>query len=113
MARGDAPPSGAMPPSRRLRALLLATTGLMALPVRAEAPAPESPELPLAEAVAGLKDHGALLARIDVKEQGGPIPIEGTFTCQLFEDKAPRTVANFVGLARGLRSGRTRSRAPG
>jgi peptidyl-prolyl cis-trans isomerase A (cyclophilin A) len=27
----------------------------------------------------------------------------GSFECQLFEDKAPTTVANFVGLARGLR----------
>jgi peptidyl-prolyl cis-trans isomerase A (cyclophilin A) len=28
---------------------------------------------------------------------------EGTFTCQLFDKQAPNTVANFVGLARGLR----------
>lgn len=28
----------------------------------------------------------------------------GTLTCKLFEDKAPRAVANFVGLARGLQS---------
>ena len=27
----------------------------------------------------------------------------GSLTCTLFEDKAPRSVANFVGLARGLR----------
>lgn len=27
----------------------------------------------------------------------------GSFECQLFDDKAPNTVANFVGLARGLR----------
>lgn len=27
----------------------------------------------------------------------------GSFTCELYEDKAPLTVANFVGLARGLR----------
>ncbi len=27
----------------------------------------------------------------------------GTFSCELFEDKAPATVANFVGLARGTR----------
>src|SRR5262245_41561942 len=28
----------------------------------------------------------------------------GNFTCQLFYDKAPRTVANFIGLATGERS---------
>src|SRR5690606_1434382 len=28
----------------------------------------------------------------------------GSFTCELYEDKAPLTVANFVGLARGLRA---------
>jgi peptidyl-prolyl cis-trans isomerase A (cyclophilin A) len=41
----------------------------------------------------------------------GPLVAEiatdaGTLTCQLFADRAPATVANFVGLARGLRAWR-------
>jgi peptidyl-prolyl cis-trans isomerase A (cyclophilin A) len=41
-----------------------------------------------------LQGTGALMARIDTKF--------GELHCELFEDKAPLTVANFVGLARGL-----------
>jgi peptidyl-prolyl cis-trans isomerase A (cyclophilin A) len=49
----------------------------------------------LEEATAGLTGSGKLLADVDT--------IAGKLTCELFEDKAPMTVANFVGLARGLR----------
>jgi peptidyl-prolyl cis-trans isomerase A (cyclophilin A) len=49
----------------------------------------------LAEATEGLTGSGKLLADIDT--------IAGKLTCELFEDKAPMTVANFVGLARGVR----------
>lgn len=49
----------------------------------------------LAHATAGLAKEGKLLATIDTDL--------GALSCELFEDKAPITVANFVGLARGLR----------
>jgi peptidyl-prolyl cis-trans isomerase A (cyclophilin A) len=50
---------------------------------------------PFAEAVAGLPETGQLNATIDTDE--GPIH------CRLHPDVAPLAVANFVGLARGLR----------
>ena len=69
-------------------------------------PEPEVAEVPpggdpargkftLAEATAGLPETGALVATIKTSL--------GNLTCKLFDDKAPNTVANFVGLARGLR----------
>jgi peptidyl-prolyl cis-trans isomerase A (cyclophilin A) len=54
----------------------------------------------LEDATKGLKGSGPLIAKIDV-EQGGKMM--GTFTCELFEKQTPKTVANFVGLARGER----------
>ena len=59
-----------------------------------------SAEVPLADAVKGLKGKGPLLAKLDIDGSG----IKGTITCELFEAQAPLTVANFVALARGLRS---------
>jgi peptidyl-prolyl cis-trans isomerase A (cyclophilin A) len=53
----------------------------------------------MAEATAGLTAKGALLAMIETEK--------GTITCHLFEDRAPISVANFVGLARGLRPWKT------
>ncbi|HRI51691.1 MAG TPA: peptidylprolyl isomerase [Pseudomonadota bacterium] len=47
------------------------------------------------EAVKGLSGAGKLTAVIETSL--------GSFTCELFEKDAPGTVANFVGLARGLR----------
>ncbi|MGO8992457.1 MAG: peptidylprolyl isomerase [Polyangiaceae bacterium] len=49
----------------------------------------------LADATAGLKGTGPLTATIDTSN--------GPLTCKLYDDKAPNTVANFVGLARGTR----------
>jgi peptidyl-prolyl cis-trans isomerase A (cyclophilin A) len=43
----------------------------------------------------GDKDGNALVATIETSE--------GKLECRLFEDKAPITVANFIGLARGVR----------
>ena len=46
--------------------------------------------------VEGLAGQGPLCATIDTSE--------GTIHCRLFEERTPRTVANFVGLARGLKA---------
>ncbi|MFO7563445.1 MAG: peptidylprolyl isomerase [Enhygromyxa sp.] len=50
---------------------------------------------PFAEAVAGLPESGQLHATI--------VTEEGSIRCRLFADGAPLSVANFVGLARGVR----------
>ncbi|HVZ87947.1 MAG TPA: peptidylprolyl isomerase [Polyangia bacterium] len=49
----------------------------------------------LEEATKGLSGSGPLTAKIETTQ--------GTFTCELYDKQAPNTVANFVGLARGLR----------
>ncbi len=54
----------------------------------------------LEDATKGVKGSGPLMAKIEV-EQGRKTM--GTFTCELFDKQAPKTVANFVGLARGVR----------
>lgn len=73
-------------------------------PGKVEAPAaplgvtgadPEAGDFTLAEAKAGLTGKGPLLA--DIKTD------LGTISCELLEEQAPVSVANFVGLARGLR----------
>jgi peptidyl-prolyl cis-trans isomerase A (cyclophilin A) len=56
--------------------------------------------LTLDQATKGLKGTGPLVAKINVEQAGRPL---GTLTCELFEAQAPKTVANFVGLARGER----------
>lgn len=57
---------------------------------------PEKGEFTLDEATQGLGTQGALVADI--------VTDQGTLSCELYEDKAPITVANFVGLARGKRA---------
>ena len=54
----------------------------------------------LEDATKGLKGSGPLTAKIEVEQAGKKL---GTFTCELFDKQAPKTVANFVGLARGVR----------
>jgi peptidyl-prolyl cis-trans isomerase A (cyclophilin A) len=49
----------------------------------------------LEDATKGLKGKGKLVASIDTDK--------GKLDCTLYDDKAPLTVANFVGLARGIR----------
>src|SRR5437879_1424901 len=49
----------------------------------------------LDEALKGLSGKGSLLATFETNE--------GTITCELYEKQSPKTVANFVGLARGKR----------
>lgn len=63
--------------------------------IRRPEPDPHGGSFPLAEALKGLPGKGALTATIHTSL--------GVLSCQLFADKAPNTVANFVGLARGLR----------
>lgn len=50
----------------------------------------------MADATHDIKGSGPLLATIDTSK--------GKLTCSLYEDKAPITTANFVGLATGKRS---------
>jgi peptidyl-prolyl cis-trans isomerase A (cyclophilin A) len=56
---------------------------------------PAGGKFSLADATKGLKGTGAITATIDTSN--------GSLTCKLYDDKAPNTVANFVGLARGVR----------
>ena len=58
-------------------------------------PDPEGGDFTLEEAVVGLPIDGTLVAEIGTDM--------GTLLCDLYADRAPNTVANFVGLARGLR----------
>ena len=72
-----------------------------------KAEAPPAPKVPVSEddpvhgkftlddATAGLAGKGPLVAEIETDL--------GKLSCDLYDDKAPITVANFVGLSRGLR----------
>lgn len=75
----------------------------VAAPPSGEAPKPDSGETaktpPKAADLARYTSdlgEGTLMARI--------VTSKGEFTCELFEKDAPMTVANFVGLARGLKA---------
>lgn len=67
--------------------------------VKASPDDPLAGKFTLADATKGLTGKGPLVAEIKTDK--------GTLSCTLFEDKAPITVANFVGLARGLRPWKT------
>ncbi len=58
-------------------------------------PDPEQGDFTLEEAVVGLPIDGTLVAEIGTEL--------GTLLCDLYADRAPRAVANFVGLTRGRR----------
>jgi peptidyl-prolyl cis-trans isomerase A (cyclophilin A) len=73
--------------------LALSLVGIAA--ARADDDDPAKGHFTLEEATKGLSGAGPLTAKIDTTL--------GAFTCQLFDKQAPVTVANFVGLARGLR----------
>lgn len=71
---------------------------LQAKPVAKVKPTPGDPEkgdFTLEEATKGLPGNGTLVAEIQTDL--------GNLSCKLYDDKAPITVANFVGLARGTR----------
>ncbi|HWA78320.1 MAG TPA: peptidylprolyl isomerase [Polyangiaceae bacterium] len=71
---------------------------VVAKPVQAVTPSPDDPlkgVFTLEDATKGLPGKGKLIAEIKTDA--------GKLECELYDDKAPITVANFVGLARGLR----------
>ncbi|MCC6554610.1 MAG: peptidylprolyl isomerase [Polyangiaceae bacterium] len=73
-----------------------------ARPVAEVKPSPDDPvagKWTLEDATKGLPAGKTLKAAIETDL--------GTLTCKLFDDKAPITVANFVGLARGIRPWKT------
>jgi peptidyl-prolyl cis-trans isomerase A (cyclophilin A) len=72
-------------------ALLLAAAPI----ARAADDDPVKGNFTLEDATKGLPGKGQLTAKIETTL--------GTFTCELYDKQAPNTVANFVGLARGLR----------
>jgi len=57
---------------------------------------PHDGSFSLADATKDLKGSGAIVAKIETSK--------GTLQCKLFDDKAPVTVANFIGLATGKRA---------
>ena len=74
---------------------LIALTLLAGAAARAEDDDPAHGKFTLDEATKGLKGSGPLTAKIETTQ--------GTFSCELYDKQTPITVANFVGLARGLR----------
>ncbi len=89
-AQGSAT-SSVTPPQRPTRSV-------GAKPVKEVPVSPDDPlkgKFTLEEALKGVPGKGTLVAEIKTEL--------GTLSCELYEDKAPITVANFVGLARGLR----------
>jgi peptidyl-prolyl cis-trans isomerase A (cyclophilin A) len=96
-----------------LRAVMILILGVLFVACDSSAPGtfpPEDPELaarnsaagdpyrgrfPFEEAIAGLPETGTLRATI--------VTEVGEIHCELFADVSPLAVANFVGLARGLR----------
>jgi peptidyl-prolyl cis-trans isomerase A (cyclophilin A) len=59
---------------------------------------PHNGTFTIAEATKDLKGTGSIVAKIETSK--------GTLQCKLFDDKAPVTVANFIGLATGKRAWR-------
>lgn len=77
---------------------------VLAKPTQPVQPSPDDPlkgAFSLADATQGLTGKGKLMA--DIKTAAGKLE------CELFDDRAPLTVANFIGLARGLRPFKTQS----
>jgi peptidyl-prolyl cis-trans isomerase A (cyclophilin A) len=97
-----ATPSAPVRPSRRK---------VNARPVATVTPSEDDPlkgKWSLADATESIKGTGALLADIEVElPKKGEKGETGKLTCALFEDRAPLTVANFIGLARGTRPWKT------
>ncbi|MFL5308337.1 MAG: peptidylprolyl isomerase [Polyangia bacterium] len=75
--------------------VLAALTLLGAVTARAEDEDPAKGHFTLEDATKGLSGSGPLVAKLETSQ--------GTLTCELYDKQTPITVANFVGLARGLR----------
>jgi peptidyl-prolyl cis-trans isomerase A (cyclophilin A) len=90
-AAGRAAPRPTAPPARPPMAV--EARPVAKVPIAADDPA--KGDFSLADATKGLAGTGALVAEIQTDK--------GKLECELYEDRAPITVANFVGLARGLR----------
>jgi peptidyl-prolyl cis-trans isomerase A (cyclophilin A) len=94
-------PAPAATPEPKATAAAPATATQTAAPVQRPERKPPGADDPLAgkftlvDATEGLSGKGGLIADIQTEL--------GKLECELFDDKAPITVANFVGLARGLR----------
>jgi peptidyl-prolyl cis-trans isomerase A (cyclophilin A) len=97
-------PTPAATPAAASEAPVTTAASTSPVPVASSKPVasvPVSPDDPLGgkftldDATQGLTGTGALYAEIQTDL--------GKLECELYEDKAPITVANFVGLARGLR----------
>jgi peptidyl-prolyl cis-trans isomerase A (cyclophilin A) len=67
-----------------------------AAPVKKGGSDPLNGSFTLAEATKDLKGNGTIVAKIETSK--------GTLQCKLLDDKAPITVANFIGLATGKRT---------
>ncbi len=97
VSTGDTPPPPPSPPKQAATA----STAKEAVPAASAGAAlapggdPKHGSFTLEEATQGLSGKGPLMATLKTDL--------GTLECELYEDKAPLTVANFVGLARGLR----------
>lgn len=81
--------------SKISRSALLAFSLFGAAVARADGDDPAKGNFTIEDATKGLAGSGPLTAKIETTQ--------GIFTCELFDKQAPITVANFVGLARGLR----------
>ncbi len=96
------PPAAQTPAPVQTAATTASTPPAPAAPAsKPVASVPVSPDDPLAgkftldDATKGLAGTGSLYADIQTDQ--------GKLECELYDDKAPITVANFIGLARGLR----------
>lgn len=101
---GTAPPPAAAKPGATA-APTAAKPGTPAAPGAATGPAsapvdPAQAHLTIAQAVAGIRGIGPIIATIEIMREGKPVQ---ALHCELFGDKAPLAVANFIGLGRGLR----------
>jgi peptidyl-prolyl cis-trans isomerase A (cyclophilin A) len=99
--RAPPEPESQDPAPEKKEPAALAATAKEEPPKMKVAEVPVSPDDPLKgkftleDATKDLKGEGKLVATFETEF--------GNLSCELFEDKAPITVANFVGLARGLR----------